>query len=155
MPTGSARSDRLVVEGDWGALSGELALERLLAGLPGRRRGVCQQRPDGPRDPPRGPPAGRRIPDDLSVVGVDDIPESSHFWPSLTTVHQPLRDAGALAVEELDRWIRHERQPRKRDLPGPSVILLQPTLIVRASSRHTQADPSGGWSPAPEQRVTA
>jgi LacI family transcriptional regulator len=32
---------------------------------------------------------------ELSVVGVDNIAEASHFWPPLTTVHQPLGDAGA------------------------------------------------------------
>ena len=148
-------ADRLVVEGDWGALSGELALERLLEGLPGVDAVFASNDQMALGVLHAAHRAGLRIPDDLSVVGVDDMPESSHFWPSLTTVHQPLRDAGAMAVEELDRWIRHERQPRKRDLLGPSVLLLQPTLIVRASSRHTQADPPGGRSPAPENRVTA
>ena len=38
---------------------------------------------------------GRRVPDELSVVGVDNIAEASHFWPPLTTVHQPLGDAGS------------------------------------------------------------
>jgi LacI family transcriptional regulator len=152
---GIGEEDRLVVEGDWGALSGELALERLLEGLPGVDAVFASNDQMALGILHAAHQAGLRIPDDLSVVGVDDMPESSHFWPSLTTVHQPLRDAGAMAVEELDRWIPHERQPRKRDLPGPSVILLQPTLIVRASSRHAQADPSGGRSPAPEHRVTA
>ena len=78
---------------------------------------------------------GRRVPEDLSVVGVDDIPESSHFWPSLTTVHQPLGDAGALAVDEIDRSIRDGRHQRELDAPPPTVTLLQPTLVVRNSSR--------------------
>ena len=152
---GIGEDDRLVVEGDWGALSGELALERLLAGLPGVDAVFASNDQMALGILHAAHQAGLRIPDDLSVVGVDDMPESSHFCPSLTTVHQPLRDAGALAVEELDRWIRHERQPRKRDLLGPSATLLMPTLIVRASSRPPLADPSGGRLPASEQRVTA
>ena len=42
---------------------------------------------------------GRRVPEDLAVVGVDNIPEGSHFWPSLTTSRSvpmvlPVRCAG-------------------------------------------------------------
>ncbi len=132
---GFAASDRYVVEGDWGATSGELALERLMAEFPevdaifasndqmalGILHGAHR--------------LGKRVPDDLSVVGVDDIPESSHFWPSLTTVHQPLGDAGALAVDEIDRSIRDGRHQRELDAPPPIVTLLQPTLVVRNSSR--------------------
>ena len=69
------------------------------------------------------------------MVGVDDIPESSHFWPSLTTVHQPLRDAGALAVKEIDRSIRNDGQRPTPDIPGPQITLLQPRLVIRNSSR--------------------
>ena len=68
--------------------------------------------------------------------GVDDIAEGSHFWPPLTTVHQPLRDAGALAVADLDQMIRIARQPGRvvEEPPDPS-NLLSPELIVRSSSR--------------------
>lgn len=136
---GIAEGDRLVVEGDWGVMSGEIALERVLEALPDVNAIFASNDQMALGILHAAHQAGRRIPDDLSVVGVDDMAESSHFWPSLTTVHQPLRDAGALAVEELDRWIRHERQPRKRDTLCPSATLLQPTLIVRASSRSAEA----------------
>jgi DNA-binding LacI/PurR family transcriptional regulator len=79
---------------------------------------------------------GRRVPEDLSVIGVDDIPEGSHFWPPLTTVHQPLGDAGLLAVEGIDDAIR--RIARRRSSPDslePRTTRLQPKLIVRESSR--------------------
>jgi DNA-binding LacI/PurR family transcriptional regulator len=67
---------------------------------------------------------------------VDDIAEGSHVWPSLTTVHQALRDAGALAVADLDRMIRITRQPgRVVEQPPVPSDLLSPELIVRASSR--------------------
>lgn len=45
--------------------------------------------------------AGRRVPDDLSVVGFDDIPEARLTRPALTTVRQPLYEMGARAVELL------------------------------------------------------
>ena len=141
---GIPAEDRFVVEGDWGAMSGELGLERLLEGLPeidavfasndqmalGVLHGAHRR--------------GRRVPADLSVVGVDNIAESSHFWPSLTTVHQPLRDAGALAVQEIDRLIRQARQRRTQDDQAPQVILLQPKLVVRNSSRPVSVVPGTG-----------
>ncbi len=79
---------------------------------------------------------GRQVPADLSVVGVDDIPEGSHFWPPLTTIHQPLRDAGELAVTDLVEDIR--RLSQRRGTPTireRRTIRLQPELIVRETSR--------------------
>ncbi len=44
---------------------------------------------------------GLRVPEDLSVVGFDNIPESAMTRPALTTVHQPIQEMGARAVEIL------------------------------------------------------
>jgi alanine racemase len=44
---------------------------------------------------------GIRLPDDLSIVGYDDIPAARWTQPRLTTVHQPVREKGKLAVELL------------------------------------------------------
>jgi len=79
---------------------------------------------------------GRAVPDELSVVGVDNMAEASHFWPALTTVDQPLRDAGALAVREIDGAIRRARSARRgQEPPATPRALLQPQLVVRESSR--------------------
>jgi LacI family transcriptional regulator len=128
-------SDRQVVFGDWSAASGEEGLYRLLDQEPDldavfasndqMALGVLQAAHR----------LGRRIPDELAVVGVDNIAESSHFWPALTTVDQPLRDAGALAVRELDSAIRRMRQRRSQEPMVAPRTLLQPQLIVRDSSR--------------------
>ncbi len=132
----SPSSDDLVVEGDWSPNSGEQALYRLL-----------DQRPDidavfaGNDQMALGVlhgahRLGRRVPDDLAVVGVDNIAEASHFWPALTTVHQPLREAGAVAVEDVVGSIRRSRQTRRTaEAATSSVTLLRPELIVRDSSR--------------------
>ena len=82
---------------------------------------------------------GKLIPEELSVVGVDNIAEASHFWPPLTTVHQPLGDAGELAVQELHELIRRSRQARRAAEAEPEMTLLEPTLIVRESSRKVEA----------------
>ena len=44
---------------------------------------------------------GLRVPQDIAVVGFDDIPQASYSIPSLTTVHQPLYEIGKLACERL------------------------------------------------------
>lgn len=49
---------------------------------------------------------GLRIPDDLSIAGFDDTPIASLIWPQLTTVHQPITDMAALAVEILTDYLR-------------------------------------------------
>jgi LacI family transcriptional regulator len=51
---------------------------------------------------------GLRVPEDLSVVGFDNIPESALCTPQLTTVNQPIRTMGERAVEMLIRLIRGE-----------------------------------------------
>jgi len=78
---------------------------------------------------------GLRVPEDLAVVGVDNIAESSHFWPPLTTVDQPLGQAGELAVEALDALISGSGPvPRAAEI-APATTMLEPRLIVRDSSR--------------------
>jgi len=75
---------------------------------------------------------GRRVPDDLSIVGFDNTPESAYFWPALTTVRQHLAELGRVAVNELHRQIERRGQSK---YPVPPVSrVLQPELIVRESS---------------------
>ena len=79
--------------------------------------------------------AGRRIPEDVSVVGFDDIQSAAFQNPALTTVRQPLRGMGLLAAETLLQRIAAPPQA-----PYPKEIVVQPELIVRAST-----------APAPKQ----
>lgn len=51
---------------------------------------------------------GLKIPSDLSITGFDDTPVSQIVWPPLTTVHQPLRQMGAKAVELLTDGIMRD-----------------------------------------------
>lgn len=45
--------------------------------------------------------SGRRVPQDVAVVGFDDIPSAAHTQPPLSTVHQPLREMGEAAARTL------------------------------------------------------
>lgn len=127
----------LVVEGDWTANSGEQGLYRLLDNAPDIDAVFASNDQMALGVLHGAHRVGRRVPDDLAVIGVDNIPEGSHFWPSLSTVDQPLREAGALAVKELDALIGDATQAR--DGPASAaeqLVLLQPSLIVRESSRN-------------------
>jgi LacI family transcriptional regulator len=133
---GAQPVDELIVEGDWTPSSGEEGLQALLRRAPDIDAVFASNDQMALGVMHAAHRLGLSIPEGLSVVGVDDIAEGSHFWPPLTTVRQPLRDAGALAVEIVVRAIRVARpgrQPEEADLPR--VNLLQPTLIVRQSSR--------------------
>ena len=76
---------------------------------------------------------GRRVPEDLGVVGFDNIPESAYFRPSLTTVQQDQYNVGKVAVEEITRSSSSGWQGL--DPVDPKSIMLSPTLVVRQSSR--------------------
>ncbi|AKU17980.1 LacI family DNA-binding transcriptional regulator [Luteipulveratus mongoliensis] len=69
--------------------------------------------------------AGRRVPDDISVVGVDDVPLAAYAHPPLTTVRQPFADVGARAVRRLVELMdsSDDRAP----------TLIAPTLVRRES----------------------
>jgi LacI family transcriptional regulator len=133
---GLPAADRQVVNGDWGATSGEDGLYRLLEQEPDLDAVFASNDQMALGVLHAAHRLGRRVPEELSVVGVDNIAEASHFWPALTTVDQPLRDAGALAVREIDNAIRRSRTPRRsQDVPTAPRTLLQPELVVRESSR--------------------
>jgi LacI family repressor for deo operon, udp, cdd, tsx, nupC, and nupG len=70
---------------------------------------------------------GRRVPDDISIVGFDDIEFAQSYDPPLTTIYQPRRDMGRKAMEILGRLIADPRMPKAN-------VLLDYKLSVRASS---------------------
>ncbi len=127
--------DCLIVEGDWMVTSGERAFGEMVEACPDidaifasndqtalgvLHAALCR---------------GMRVPENLSVIGVDNIAEASHFWPPLTTVDQPLGRAGELAVKALDAAITGSGAAGRVTEMTPESVLLEPALIVRASSR--------------------
>jgi len=73
--------------------------------------------------------AGRRVPEDVSVVGFDDIQSAAFQNPALTTVRQPLQRMGVIAAETLLRRISASSKS-----PYPKTITIEPEFIVRAST---------------------
>jgi LacI family transcriptional regulator len=71
--------------------------------------------------------AGKRVPEEISVVGFDDIQAATIVQPALTTVRQPLRRMGMMAAWELLASIEDANlQPRQ--------ISIMPELVIRQSS---------------------
>lgn len=71
--------------------------------------------------------AGLRVPEDISVVGFDDIQAAAFLNPSLTTIRQPLQHMGDIAAKIL---LRRIREPESQ----PEDILVTPELVVREST---------------------
>src|SRR5439155_27098431 len=70
---------------------------------------------------------GRRVPDDVGVVGFDCTDEAAHFWPPLTTVRQSFADVGRRAVDALLAEITSgTREVTSINVPT--------TLVVRSST---------------------
>lgn len=114
--SGAAYDESLVAVGEFTLAGGQEAMARLLAARPdvdavfaasdlaamGAIRAIQQ--------------AGRRVGDEVAVIGFDDIPDAAHVDPPLTTIRQPIDDLGAAMTELLLRRIRGEE-------PRPATVL--------------------------------
>jgi DNA-binding LacI/PurR family transcriptional regulator len=124
-------SSCVIEEGIFSCESGYLAMQRLLAYRPrptavfvandlmaiGAMRAVAE--------------AGLDVPDDISIVGVDDIQVAAFQTPPLTTIHQPFTQMAILGVQLLLDILAG------KEVVQPQVVI-EPTLIVRRST--TQLD---------------
>jgi LacI family transcriptional regulator len=72
--------------------------------------------------------AGLRCPEDISVIGFDDISSAAYMCPRLTTVRQPLRRMGEMAVQTLLKRIEAPNEVY------PESIRFEPELMVREST---------------------
>jgi len=77
---------------------------------------------------------GRPVPSDVSVVGFDDMEESAHFWPPLTTVRQSFVEVGKAAVDALINEIQsgeHDREPLRI---GTELVVRKSTAPPRSTT---------------------
>lgn len=124
--------DQQIFEGDWSAASGEWGLQQLLEQFPEMDAvfvsndqmalGVLQAAHQ----------LGLGVPEDLGIIGFDNIPEAAYFTPPLTTIRHRLIDQGRLGVQRLIEIIEANRN--KTLLSSTAIPILQPELVVRKSS---------------------
>lgn len=116
----------LIEHGDWSYQGGYEAVGRLLAKAPqitalfaqNDRMAIGAMR--ALRE------AGRRIPDDVALVGYDDIPPAAYCYPPLTTIRQPMQQVGEVATQLLIELINDPAARRKE-------VLLRTELIRRGT----------------------
>src|SRR5436190_2039952 len=84
---------------------------------------------------------GRRVPEDVAVVGFDDIPETRFATPPLTTVRQPLYEQGRRAAQLVLAALRGQALPTQVSLPTELVPRRSCgcPVSVRATSRESEA----------------
>lgn len=121
-----------VVEGDWTAAGGARAARTLLAQAPDIDAIFAHNDQMALGALSALAESGRRVPDDIALVGFDNTPESEFFQPPLTTVATNMTEVGRTAVLELHRLI--EAKLQGQDPGAPIAKILPPELIVRTSS---------------------
>jgi DNA-binding LacI/PurR family transcriptional regulator len=78
---------------------------------------------------------GRRVPVDVSVVGFDDMEESAHFWPPLTTIRQSFVEVGRATVDALINEIQSGEHHREPVHIGTELVVRSSTAPPRSTSR--------------------
>ncbi|MEP6988580.1 MAG: LacI family DNA-binding transcriptional regulator, partial [Chloroflexota bacterium] len=116
--------EELIVEGDYQQQTGYETTKRLLQSVDFPPTAIFASNDAsafGAMDAVR--EGGLRIPDDISIIGFDDIPQASLVYPKLTTVRQPLEQMGRVAVKLLLEQIEdRNRLPQRVTLPTELVI---------------------------------
>ncbi|MDQ4075508.1 MAG: LacI family transcriptional regulator [Chloroflexota bacterium] len=116
--------DELMVEGDFLETSGYLAARRLMATEVDAIFAASDKMAFGALRALR--EAGRRVPHDVAVIGFDDLEASATTQPPLTTVRQPIRQSGVIAVETLLDIVENGKEATRR-------LILPTQLVIRES----------------------
>ena len=76
--------------------------------------------------------AGLEVPDDVSVLGFDDIYAAAFHNPALTTIRQPLFEMGQLAAKTVLKQLAENSRPENEELP--QTLTVEPELVIRNST---------------------
>jgi LacI family transcriptional regulator len=124
--------ESLQASGDWYPSSGACALEELLTNRPDLEAVFACNDPMAAGALHAAQRLGRKVPQDLAIVGFDDVPEAAYYCPSLTTISQPLVELGGQAVDLLIRVLQSLEADEEMD--HSESVWLKPQLVVRESS---------------------
>ena len=122
-------SDGLVAEGDFTEASGRAAMTQLLREKPTAIFAASDSMAIGAIKAIRA--AKLHVPQDIAIVGFDDVPSARTIAPELTTIRQPIERIGQLAVETLVNLI--ERGRTEKGARSTGRIVLPTELVVRGS----------------------
>ena len=118
--------EKLIVEGDYTEPSGSMGAQRLLPASPTAIFAASDMMAIGALKALR--EAGLRVPDDIALIGFDDLRIAAAIEPALTTVHQPIERLGSMAVDLLLDLIANSPNGQ-----SPVRMILPTQLVVRAS----------------------
>ena len=131
------------IEGSWSSASGALAIEKLFDQYPEMDAIFVANDQMALSVLQFFAEKKIRVPEDVGIVGFDNIAESAFFSPALTTVQQDQHQVAKIAVEEVIKTIESGWQGL--DPVALQAIILPPTLIVRQSSvRFTEGGETQG-----------
>lgn len=119
-------------EGNWSSASGELAFIQLLESFPDMDAVFVANDQMSLGVLGEAHRQNIKIPEQLAVIGFDNLPESAYFYPSLTTISQDLQMLGERSVQYIVEMIQ-ARQGNQSVIAQSRFI--QPTLIVRESTK--------------------
>jgi len=77
---------------------------------------------------------GLRVPEDISVIGFDDIPQAALVHPALTTIRQPLETMGRVATQMLIE-LMHEPQKKAGRIELPTELIVRDSCQAPRTSR--------------------
>ncbi len=114
-------TESLIVESDFSEAGGYYSMQRLLPAKPDAVFAASDIMAIGAMRAIR--EAGLRIPEDIALVGFDDLPLSPLYDVQLTTVRQPVVQFGAKAVDVLIDLIEHGMNPPKHVIMGTELVI--------------------------------
>jgi LacI family transcriptional regulator len=130
--SGRAAPATLAAESYWSSAGGERAMQELLQRSPDIDGVFASSDQIALGTLKAIEASGRRVPEDIAIVGFDNMPESEFFRPALTTVHQGLAEAGRAAVAAVHRMIEEGGEDGK--MSGQFFTSIEPELVVRSSA---------------------
>lgn len=114
--------DSWVEAGDWSYESGYDAMQRLIARVPDLTAVFSQNDRMAIGAIRALRETGREVPEDVAIVGYDDIPVASYSHPPLTTMRQPMREVGAMATRLLIELIDNPDMERREYLMKTELV---------------------------------